>query len=59
MGVGYIRREEYEKAIGYYLELLDNDILYYKYHAYNQFARILKNMNDSAEFARIYNKLKK
>ena len=59
LGVGYIRREEYEKAIGYYLELLDNDILYYKYHAYNQFARILKNMNDSAEFARIYNKLKK
>ena len=59
LGVGYIRREEYEKAIGYYLQLLDNDILYYKYHAYKQFARILKNMKDSAEFTRIYDELKK
>ena len=59
LGVGYIRREEYEKAIGYYLDLLDNDFLYYKYHAYKQFARILRNMKDSAEFARIYEGLKK
>lgn len=58
LGVGYIRREEYEKAIGYYLELIDNDFLYYKYHAYKQFARILRNMKDSTEFARIYDELK-
>lgn len=59
LGVGYIRREEYEKAIGYYLELLDNDFLYYRYHAYKQFARILRNMEDSAEFGRMYDELKK
>ena len=58
LGVGYIRREEYEQAIGYYLELLDNDFLYYRYHAYKQFARILRNMEDSVEFARLYDKLK-
>ena len=59
LGVGYVRREEYGKAIGYYLGLLDNDFLYYRYHAYKQFARILKNMKDSAEFTRIYDELKK
>ena len=59
LGVGYIRREEYEKAISYYLKLLDNDFLYYKYHAYKQFIRILKNMEDSVEFGRMFDELKK
>jgi|GEM_PF-3025165 len=58
LGVGYIRREEYENAIGYYLNLLESDFLYYRYHAYKQFARILKNMKDSKEFRRIYDELK-
>ncbi len=58
LGVGYIRREEYEKAIAYYLELLDSDFLYYRYHAYKQFARILRNMKDPDEFERIFNELK-
>lgn len=58
LGVGYIRREEYEKAIAYYLELLDSDFLYYRYHAYNQFARILRNMKDPDEFRRILDNLK-
>ena len=58
LGVGYIRREEYEKAIAYYLELLDSDFLYYRYHAYKQFARILRNMKDPDEFRRILDNLK-
>lgn len=58
LGVGYIRRKEYEKAIAYYLKLLDNDFLYYRYHAYKQFARILRNMEDPREFERIFNELK-
>ena len=58
LGVGYIRRKEYEKAIKYHLNLLDNEILYYKYHAYKQFARILKNMKDPKKFEKIYNNYK-
>ena len=46
LGVGYIRRKEYEKAIKYYLKLLDNDFLYYRYHACKQFARILRKSGD-------------
>lgn len=58
LGVGYIRREEYEKAIDYYLKLLDDDFLYYKHLAYKQFARIMRNMKDHVEFERMIDDLK-
>ena len=54
LGVGYIRRKEYESAISYYLNLLKNDILYYKYHAYKQLGRIYKEMNNPNEFKKLY-----
>ena len=54
LGVGYIRRGEYETAISYYLNLLENDILYYQYHAYKQLGRICKEMNNPEEFKRLY-----
>ena len=40
-------------------KLLDNDFLYYQYHAYKQFIRILKNMEDSVEFGKMFDELKK
>ena len=57
LGVGYIRRKEYENAVAYYMDLLDSNFLYYQYHAYKQFARIMRNMKDPDEFGRIYNEL--
>lgn len=57
LGVGYIRRGEYETAISYYLNLLENDVLYYQYHAYKQLGRICKEMNDPGEFKRLYERL--
>ena len=57
LGVGYIRRGEYETAISYYLNLLESDILYYQYHAYKQLGRICKEMNNPDEFKRLYERL--
>ena len=57
LGVGYIRREEYETAISYYLNLLQSDILFYKYHAYKQLGRIYEEMNNPNEFKRLYEKI--
>ncbi|MBE6510953.1 MAG: helicase [Methanobrevibacter millerae] len=57
LGVGYIRRGEYETAISYYLNLLENDVLYYQYHAYKQLGRICKEMNNPDEFKILYKKL--
>lgn len=57
LGVGYIRRGEYETAISYYLNLLQSDILYYKYHAYKQLGRIYNEMSNPSEFKRLYEKL--
>ena len=54
LGVGYIRRGEYETAISYYCNLLENDFLYYKYHAYKQLGRIFKEMNNPYEFKKLY-----
>lgn len=54
LGVGYIRRGEYETAISYYMNLLERDILYYQYHAYKQLGRICKEMNNPDEFKRLY-----
>lgn len=56
LGVGLIRQKEYEKAIKYYFELLESDLLYYKYHAYKQFARIYREMKNPEEFERLYEK---
>lgn len=55
LGVGYIRRGEYETAIKYYSDLLRSDFLYYRYHAYKQLGRIVSEMNDNREFKRLYN----
>ena len=57
LGVGYIRRKEYENAMNYYYSLLGSDFLYYRYHAYKQFARIFREMNDSDKFKKIYDNL--
>ena len=57
LGVGHIRRKEYERAMNYYHSLLGSDFLYYQYHAYKQFARIFKEMDNPIKFAEIYNNL--
>ena len=57
LGVGYIRRGEYETAIRYYADLLKSDFLYYRYHAYKQLGRIVSEMDDQEEFKRIYDDL--
>ena len=54
LGVGYIRRKDFEKAIPYYLNLLEEDFLYYQYHAYKQLARIYKEMDNHEMFTKIY-----
>lgn len=59
LGVGYIRQKKYEKAMEYYMNLLENDLLYYKYHAYKQFARIYREMKNPEEFERLYLKYKR
>lgn len=56
LGTGYIRREEYETAIKFYSNLLNQNILYFKCRAYKSFARILKDMGDEKEFQRLYQK---
>ena len=57
LGVGYIRRKEYEKAMEYFSKLLNNDLLYLRYHAYKQFARIFKEMNDANLFKKLYDEI--
>lgn len=54
LGVGLIRRGEYEAAIKYYSDLLNNDLLYFRYHAYKQFARIFKEMKNPTIFKKLY-----
>lgn len=54
LGVGYIRRGEYENAIKYYADLLNDDLLYFRYHAYKQFARIFKEMKNPDKFKKLY-----
>ena len=55
LGVGYIRRGEYEKAMKYFSDLLNNDCLYFQYHAYKQFARIFREMKNPQKFKKLYN----
>ena len=54
LGVGYIRRGEYETAIRYYADLLNDNLLYFRYHAYKQFARIFKEMKNPDKFKKLY-----
>ena len=54
LGVGYIRRGNYENAIQYYVDLLDDNLLYFRYHAYKQLGRIFEEMNDYERFKTIY-----
>ena len=54
LGVGYIRRREYEKAIKYFVDLFDDNFLYFKYHAYKQLGRIFDEMDDCDNFKKIY-----
>ena len=56
IGVGYIRREDYNNAIKYYINLLNEDLLYYKYHAYKKLGKIFEKMNDFDKFKEIYEK---
>jgi Rad3-related DNA helicase len=58
LGSGYIRMGNYENAIQYYVELLDEDFLYFKYHAYKRLGRIFEIMNDYERFKTIYEKYK-
>ena len=59
LGVGYIRREDYNNAIKYYVNLLNEDFLYYKYHAYKQLGKIFDKINDYNKFKEIYKKYSK
>ena len=54
LGVGYIRRREYDKAIHYFIDLLGSEFLYFRYHAYKQLGRIFDEMDDSNKFKRLY-----
>ena len=56
MGLGYIRRKEYEIAISYYVNLLNDDFLYFRYHAYKQLGRIFQEMDDYDNFKRFFEK---
>lgn len=54
LGVGYIRRRDYESAMKYYAYLLKSDFLYYRYHAFKQIGRIASEMNDDKEFKKLH-----
>lgn len=56
LGVGYIRRGEYETAIIFYHKMLNQKNPYFKYQAYKNFGRIFKEMKNSNEFKRLYEK---
>ena len=56
LGVGYIRREEYEQAMMFYSKLLNQKNLYFRYIAYKNFARIYRDMNNKKEFSKLYKK---
>ena len=56
LGVGYIRRGNYENAIQYFVELLNDDLLYFRYHAYKQLGRIFEEMNNPERFKELYEK---